>query len=314
MTDQDYHIIPYNETHHAKAFALEKGIVQGNKIQLEIIKDHFLDRAKIFKDHYCCLAVTRDQEVIGSAMGAKTTMIINDEASAIGIAFDTKVHPSVRGNGVGGKLVQGVYQHFFNCGGLAKNFMIAKQSNAAVVKLASNAVSKIWLYDFVYLTLPTTMRVKVSMPVSTPMQLLQVRMFDEESIPTELYSAMNSGLSYFNTHKIYRLKIRKISWLYKQGLSLMKLISPKYAGIPAEKEAISSATLYNHNPENIQYINQVLQELESKGIKMLLVCCRKNDDIYNSLRKASINCYPYNIVSDFPIDKNDQIVIDVRCL
>ena len=71
MTKQDYHIIPYNETYEAKAFALETGIVQGNKIQLEIIKDHFLDRAKIFSDHFCCLAVTENEEVIGSAMGAK---------------------------------------------------------------------------------------------------------------------------------------------------------------------------------------------------------------------------------------------------
>ncbi len=311
---QDYHIIPYSEPYHDKVCALEQGIVQGKKIQLEIIKANFLDRAKIFKNHYSCIAVTKENQVVGSAIGAQTTVMINQQQSTAGIAFDTKVDPSSRGKGIGKAMVQDIYKKFYSPMGFLKNFMVAKRSNSAVVKLASRAVPNIWFYDFVYLTIPTSNRVEIPAHVSRAPQLLSIKLFDKQSLPCELYSTLQNGLSYFETHKLYRLKIKNINWFYKQGISFLKLVDERYRSLPGENETLSLATLFNHTPENIHEINQVLQELQSKDIKQLLVCCRRHDYIYRVLKKASINRYQYNLVSDFHIDRSDQIAIDVRCL
>lgn len=314
MKLQDYHIIPYCESYHDQVCALEQGIVQGKKIQLEIIKENFLDRAKIFKNHYSCIAVTKTNQVVGSAIGAQTTVMINRQESSAGIAFDTKVNPSLRFQGIGKAMVRDIYTKFYNPMGLLKNFMVAKQSNSAVVKLASKAVPNIWFYDFVYLTIPTSNRIEIPARAPKASQLLSVQLFDNKSLPPGFYSTFQSGLSYFETHKLYRLKIKKIDWFYRQGISFLKLVDEKYQSLPGENDTLSLATLFNHTPENIHEINQLLEELESKGIKQLLVCCRTHDYIYHVLKKASINRYQYNLVSDFQIDKSDQVAIDVRCL
>ena len=314
MNFPGYHIIPYNVAYHEQVSQLEKGIVQGKKIQLEIIKKDFLDRAKVFRDYYSCIAVTGENQVIGSAMGAHTTIMVNRKQSIAGIAFDTKVHPNSRGKGIGRSLVQDIYKNYFNPMGFRKNFMVAKQTNSAVMTLASSAVPNIWFYDFVYLTIPTSTRVTIPATARKVPQLFSIDLFDKDSLPRESYCTFRNGLSYLRTNELYRLRIKKIDWFYKQAILFLKSIDKKYRDLPGENEILSLATLFNHTPENIHEINQVLEDLESKGIQQLLVCCCRQDYIYNVLKSATINRYPYKLVSDFPLDRSDQIVIDVRCL
>ena len=49
-------IIPYEQKYDDRILQLEKGIVQGKSIQLEIIKDHFLGRATVFRKYHALLA------------------------------------------------------------------------------------------------------------------------------------------------------------------------------------------------------------------------------------------------------------------
>ena len=74
------------------------------------------------------------------------------------------------------------------------------------------------------------------------------------------------------------------------------------------------ACLYNHHPHNLSGINNVLQALERTGIAYLLVCCRKGDAVYQALKKYSINTYGYYILTDFPVKREDSVVMNVRCL
>ena len=95
----------------------------------------------------------------------------------------------------------------------------------------------------------------------------------------------------------------------------MKRLQPsKYTSLPGENEMLSFATLYNHDSENINGINEVLEMLETKGIRQLLVCCRKNDAINQFLKSITINRYSYYLVTDFKLDRDDEVSIDVRCL
>ncbi|HET7732873.1 MAG TPA: hypothetical protein VFK73_03465, partial [Paludibacter sp.] len=105
------------------------------------------------------------------------------------------------------------------------------------------------------------------------------------------------------------------SRLFKTGICILKLLFPrKYKFVPRKGDLFSFVTLYNHTPENISGINDVLEELEKMNIKHLMVCCRKNDAIYNFLNKVAIDIYKYAIISDFELKETDHLTIDVRCL
>ncbi|MEP7376654.1 MAG: hypothetical protein ABI675_24870 [Chitinophagaceae bacterium] len=314
MKNVDYHIIPYNEEYNESLVELEKGIIQGKRIQLEIIKDDFFSRAKAFNNTYSCIALTDSHKVIGSAIGAQTMIKVNGQQYEAGFGFDTKVHPEWRSKRIGRMLAKDLYKQFFGPQGLSRNFMTAKLSNAPVLKLVSHAVSNTWLYDFIYLTIPTNTRVKQTVLKGAGQQF-SIQLSKREELCKDYYIQLDSGLAYFNTYKMYRLNIQRISWLYKQGISILKSMQPsKYAGLPGEHDTISFASLFNHTSENIRGINEVLENLESNGIKQLLVCCRKNDVIYQFLKNTAINQYSYYLVADFKLNKHDEVGIDVRCL
>jgi hypothetical protein len=311
---QDFHIIPYSQEYHDRALQLEKAIIQGNNIQLEIVKDHFLDRAKVFNKNYACIALTNEGRVIGSAIGARTMLTINGQDLPAGIGFDTKVDAAWRSKGVGRMLAKDLYKQFFRPQVLSRNFMTAKLSNVPVLKLVSHTVSNTSLYDFVYLTIPTTSRIKKTNLNDTTARF-GIKLFNIDGLADDYYTQLDSGLGCFHTHKMYRLKIRKIGWTYKHGIAVMKRLQPsKYTSLPGENEMLSFATLYNHTAKNINGINEVLEMLETKGIKQLLVCCRKNDVINQLLQSIAIHRYSYWLVTDFKLDRNDDVSIDVRCL
>jgi len=314
VKEQDFHIIPYSEEYHDRAIQLENAVTQGNNIQLEIVKEDFLDRAKVFNKNYACLALTNDGRVIGSAIGAQTMLTINGQDIAAGIGFDTKVDPAWRSKGVGRMLAKDLYKQFFRPQGLSRNFMTAKLSNVPVLKLVSHTVSNTSLYDFVYLTIPTNKRIKKTILKETTARF-GIKLFNRYGLADEYYTQLENGLGCFHTYKMYRLKIRSISWTHKQGIAVMKRLQPsKYTSLPGVNEMLSFATLYNHTPGNINGINEVLEMLESKGIRQLLVCCRKNDAINQLLQSVAINRYSYYLVADFKLDRSDEVSLDVRCL
>ena len=84
--------------------------------------------------------------------------------------------------------------------------------------------------------------------------------------------------------------------------------------MPAAGETMKFATLFNHTPENIIHISEVLEELKQKGVNYLLVCCRRKDSLFNTLKKISVNTYGYFLLTDFMLEKQDSVTMDVRCL
>ena len=165
-----------------------------------------------------------------------------------------------------------------------------------------------------YLTIPTRARVSSTLHPATASDF-SVRLFDEELMPAGFHTNFGSGLGVLHTWKLYRLKIERISWLYKQGLKCLKKIYPKqYHLLPKEKEVMEFGTLFNHSEQNIDKINEVLQHLDKNEKRFLIVCCRKGDSIYNYLKPYSINTYHYYMLTDFALSIKDHLEIDVRCL
>lgn len=315
MNDPMYDIVSYSEDYAGRLLQFERGIVQGKKIQLEIIKEHFLDRAAVFENFHALLALSVAQEPVGTMIGAQTVMEINGEQRQVGFGFDAKIAPHWRNQGMGRHLARELYQRFFTPLDLKANFMTAKLSNIPVRRLVSGLLSKVWLYDFVYLTIPSSARLKCAVMPSQPGTDFSVNLFDREKLSPAYYTGMDDGLGYIHSFQLYRLKIKKIHPAYKLGIGLFKkLYVSKYRDIPEEGEILSFVTLYGHTPGNIGSINTILEDVERKGIRQLLVCCRKGDHIYRALKNIAINCYSYCLVTDFRISNNDRINIDIRCL
>ena len=310
----DLRLVPYDQKYDDSIRELEQLVIQGKSIQLEIIKDHFLSRSIVYKKYYPCLAVDEHDTVLAIAIGAKTGIIVNGTFSDAGIGYDVKVHPRYRNKGIGRKMAKFIYKEFFVAQELSKSFITLKAFNIPVIKLVS-AVRPIWLYDFVYLTIPVKARVTKSNVTNGKKQLLSITLFHTDPLSPSYYTTFKNGLGYFHTYKMYWLKIRHIHPFLKLGLGIMKKVQPrKYGDLPGEKTVFSFATLYNHNTQNVLYINEVLDELEKSGVNYLMVCCRKKDAIYNVLKEHSISTSSYYILSDFLLKKEDEVSIDVRCL
>lgn len=314
MNGASYHILPLEPSYHAAALAFEKGIIQGKSIQLEILKDKFLSRAIPFDSHYSCMALTDEDEIIGTAIGASTVIKINDTEFDAGFAFDTKVNLARRGQHIGRTLAKTLYSDFFKPQALCGTFMMAKTSNLPVMKVAANTVSQTWYFPFVYLTIPTTARLSEHV-VGRNNHSFKVTIFNKENLSQEYFLELENGLGYFRTYKAYRLKIRKVSRSMKTAMSILKLFNPlKYKNLPAENDELSVATLYNHSPSTLSGLNKLLEKLKVEGVDQLLVSCCRNDSVYNYLKNISINTYPYCLVSDFEVKPTDKLTIDVRCL
>ena len=308
-------LIPYNAAYDEAIHQLEEFIVQGKGVQLTIMKGHFLDRSKVFKNFYACLGINNSGEPIATSIAAQTSIIINREQFDAGFAYDVKVHPDYRNRGLGRMMAKFLYKQFFRVKGLKRNFTTLKLSNVPVIRLASKAVSNIWLYHFVYLTIPCTARIKEPLMKSVDKQLFNVTLFDEQGLDASYYTSFSNALGYFHTYQMYRLKIHKIGFLISQGIRFMKKFRPRLKDyLPRENDILECVTLYNHNERNICHINELLEQLEKDGKAYLLVSCRRNDCIYNLLKKQSINTYGYYILSDFPLRERDELTIDVRCL
>ena len=152
-------IIPYTPYFDEAISHLEASVVQGRQVQLRMLKDHFLSRSSVFSEYSPCLAVDNTNQLLGASVGAKTKMIVNGQLLDAGFVYDAKVHPSHRNKGVG-RLMAKHHKEWFSTEGLKNNFTTLKLSNAPVIQLSAKAIGNIWLYDFVYLTIPTAVRVE----------------------------------------------------------------------------------------------------------------------------------------------------------
>lgn len=306
-------LVPYHETYNDSICELEQAVMQGKSIRLQIVKDHFFSRTTVFEKYHTCLVVD-EKKVVGTAMGAETVLVVNGNHCRSGVGYDVKVHPGYRKRGIGKMMARHFYQTFFKQEGLTHNFITLKRSNNPVIRLVS-AVHKIWLYDFVYLTLPSRSRVQPVAEATGNEPLLSVTLFDAKELDPSYYTVLPGGMAYFHTYKMYRLVIRGVHPLVKWGIRLLKKLQPKrYAYVPQEGDLLQFACLFNHHPGNISGINSVLEALEKEGIGYLLVCCRKRDAVYRALQKYSINTYGYYILTDFPVKRKDSVMMDVRCL
>ncbi|RYZ28170.1 MAG: hypothetical protein EOO10_10430 [Chitinophagaceae bacterium] len=239
--------------------------------------------------------------------------MVNGETFCAGFAFDAKVQSNYRNQGIGRQLAHAQKQ-WFSQQNWERNITTLKASNLPVVKLSKKSIGEIWLTNFVYLTIPTNIRLDKQFTPSGKLGF-NVRLYDDNNSIVEYVTQLNGGLAVFHTWKLYRLKIQSLPWLLKQAIRFAKAYdSERFQLLPAEKDVMEFATLFDHSNDNIHLLNNVLEHLQNEGIRYVTVCCRENDSVYRYLKAKSINTYKYYLLSDFPIRQLDEISIDVRCL
>lgn len=308
-------IIPYEKKYDDAILKMEKGIIQGKHIQLEIIKNNFLDRATVFQKYHALLAIGPDDKPVATCIGAQTKMGVNGINYDVGYGFETKVSPAMRNKGVGKRMASSLYRTFFHPEGLTKAFTTLKKSNSPIIRVLKKAIPGLWFYEFVYLTIPCKERLSQAGGHAGKPQLLTIQLFDENRTDSALYCHTKNGLGYFNTFKMYQLRIEQLNWLWKFAFWANKKIHlQKHAMLPAIGDTVKFATLFNHTPENIPGLNEVLEDLSTNGVHFLMVCCRRNDTVFNTLKQISINSYSYYLVTDFRVSEKDAVTLDVRCL
>lgn len=308
-----FHIRPYKPALEPQLRLLEKESEQGTFVKLEMIRSGFLSRSLVFEDYQPYIAFNEQKQLVGAAVGAKVPLRINGKDVWAGYIFDVKVSKKYRNQGVARRLGRHIIKKFFIPHQHGFQFITLKKTNSPVRTLAARFVKKIHLYEFAYLSIPTTASVS-HWPPAKHKQYLTISLLSDTKELEQYYTMDESGLGIWWLDKLYKIKITHIHPLVKAGIWLKKHMASQPIEYPEEGSELSSALLFNHSLENIQALNSILARLREKGIQYLLVCCQPGDAIYNCLKKISINTYGYYLLSNQKVNKSDILTLDVRCL
>lgn len=313
MKKASFHIKPYKPALEPQLRLLEKEAEQGTFVKIEMIRSGFLSRSLVFENYQPYVAFNEQKQLIGTAIGAKVPLRLNGRDIWAGYAFDVKVSKKYRNQGIARRLGRHTIKNFFIPHQLSFQFITLKKTNSPVRTLAAHFVKKIHLYEFAYLSIPTTASIP-HWPPARHKQYLTISLLSDIQKLEPFYTIDQSGLGIWWLDKLYKIKITHIHPLVKAGIWLKKHMAAQPVEYPEEGSELSSALLFNHKLENIQALNSILAKLREKGIQYLLVCCQPGDGIYDCLKTVSINTYGYYILSSQAIHKHDNLSLDVRCL
>ena len=93
-------IIPYHPDYEASLLDLERASPQGKHIQLEMLRDHFLDRSEVFDEFGIFLALSKNGDLLGVIAGSTVSLDWNGKRERVGFVYDLRVTPSFRRKGI----------------------------------------------------------------------------------------------------------------------------------------------------------------------------------------------------------------------
>lgn len=303
-------ILPYDPKFDRVLLDLEREAVQGKWIQLEMLRDHYLSRSWVFKEWRVLVATGDNKEVLGAAATAIVPLQMGENKIETAFAYDARIKQQYQSMGIGGQLLAALKSLNETELGLTHHCYTSKISNRATQKIVQQVAPDHDALEFVYLSIPTTRGLKQFKEPSTQL-LFEPVLFDAGLM--DYMTVFPSGLKVWHTFKTYRLKIHKVHPLAQIGLSLLALFHP-FLGRARKGYEFSFATLFGYSYEMLSEINEVLQELHGSGVDFLNVTCRKGDPVYRLFKPLAVSEYHYNYVSNFPIPKNKDFKVDVRCL
>ncbi|HSF44988.1 MAG TPA: GNAT family N-acetyltransferase [Chitinophagaceae bacterium] len=311
MSYEPINILPYQPDLEPDILEIEKKAVQGSWVKLEMVRDSYISRAKVFQCHGSFLGYNENGQLVGAVIGAKVPMKINGKEFKAGFGLDLRVIPYWKNKGAGKQLTNFVMRNFFQQQNLTKNFITLKASNNPMMKIGVNMLKKFTAVDFTYLVMPSYTRVKDPLNIDKPLSF-SVELLDEYNRFPGFITAFRGGLCAWHTHMMYKIKIKNIHPIARFLTWVVSMLNKKK--YPTRGEEIKTATIFNLNRENIVHINEVFEHMDKCDVKFVNVICRRTDAIYTKLKPYSLFSYDHYMLADFAIEPSDQISIDVRCL
>ena len=303
----DMNIVPYSSIYEKDIDLLDESSVQGNLVKMRMNKPCIHSRAAVFEDHHTILARVGD-EIAGYMSGARTRLTINDTGHDVFVGFDAKVREAHQNKGIFKALSTHLMEYYAGRG--VRNVMITTTANNRNIRsIVRKQFVRCWTRKFVYLTLPTSRRIKKLKPGSDPDFFIECA----QQGPHQEYVRHFNGFDIYNTYKLYQLEFLHIPLFLGTGIKVANWIlgKPVY---PTADRPMKMGTLFNIRDLDLVEFNTALEILYSQGVGYLNVCCTKGDYRYNTLKSAAISRYDYYVVSTLEMAPEDRIKIDVRCL
>lgn len=310
----DYQIIDYEQWYEAELLALEQASPQGTSIQLQMLRDSYTSRSVVYPDYRIFLAVTPKGELMGVLAAALVEIEHLGQRYRTYSVYDVKVAPAFRGHGLTKLLGQYAVANYAVPTGIERHFLTMKASNEAVYKSMFAVDSgEVAAYPFSYLTIPSHKRLRLAaIEAEEP---FRVALFDEAGfVPRDYYHQDSSGLAYFNTYKMYNVKLLRMPAPLRWAQRLLSFVYPAQKRIPRQGQIFRFAALYGHDAQNLAALPALLERLRGEGIDYLNICCSHQGPIYKALKPYSINDYKYIFLSNFNTTPSDALTLDVRCL
>lgn len=302
-------IVPFSPIHEKDIALLDAQSVQGNLVRMRMNKPSIHSRAEVFEDHHTILAQVGD-EIVGYMSGAKTVLAINDLEHDVVVGFDAKIREDQRNKGIFKALSMHLMDYYANRD--VSNVMITtKANNKSIRSIVQKQFIRCWTRKFVYLTLPTSRKIKRIKSGLDPK--FSIGYPKRGNRHDSGYVSHFNGFDVYNTYRLYELELLEVPFLLRKGVELANWIlgKPVY---PTADMPMKMGTLFNIRDLDPGEFNVAMEKIHSQGVSYLNVCCTDGDYIYNTLKSRAISRYDYYLVSTLELTPDDRINIDVRCL
>ncbi len=308
-----YRIIPYHPDYEAALLELESVSAQGKHIWLEMLRDHFLARSEVFEEYGVFLALSENGDLLGVAAGSAVTLEWNGKRERVGFAYDLRVAPPFRRKGIATFLGRYLTQEYFKSLGVNRHITTIKASNWPAARVARSTLGITHYYPFSYLTIPTGMRIRKTTRPGSGLRF-RISGFGVPETVEWVYRHPNGNPALFRTDLTYRVRAIHIAPWLNFGMRTLELFKGADWKLPRLGKEVRFATAFDLGPENLQFLNDLLDHLQKLGIQYLVVCCLKGDYCHRNLRRLAVNSLDYRILVNFPLKPSDSLTLDVRCL
>lgn len=309
----DVRIIPYRPEYEDSLLQLERASPQGNHLQLEMVRGHFLSRSRVFDEFRVFLAVSGSGDLLGVVAGSAVMLGHNGSLRRVGYVYDARVAAPFRRKGIARSLTQYVTREYFGSLGIEEFITTIKASNRPAAMAALNAFGFTYHYPFKYLIIPTSMRLRED-PKPASQSRFRVSGFGKAESAEWVYRHPKGELAYFRTDLMYRVKPVSIAPWLNLAMRILKLFKGTNWKLPGLGEEVCFATAFDLTPENFRLLNDLFEHLQKSSIQYLAVCCRKGDPYHQNLRSLAVNSMEYRVLANFPLRASDSLTLDVRCL
>lgn len=309
----NWRIVPYRPGYETALLELESTSPQGSHIRLEMIRDRFRARSEVFDDFGIFLAVSEDGGLLGVVAGSAVTLERNGSRERVGYVYDLRVAPGFRRQGIARALGNQLTREYFPSLSIDRYVSTVKAGNRPAIRALQRALGTGCDYPFVYLTIPTGMRIAWSNGPGSDSSF-GVSVFGMRGLAEWVYRHPEGGPALFRTDRAYRVRPVSISpWLNVAMRALETFKGPAWK-LPRLGEEVRFATAFDLRPDNLCLLDDLLEYLQRRGVQYLMVCCLKDDRYYRDLRRCAVNSMGYRVLGSLPLRPSDSLTLDVRCL